>query len=359
MRVLVAAGRPFVPEEVTGAVRDLDTLLQLLSAEGHSCEVVAEAGSRLRLIARRVQTVMRAGPLAYFDRRNGYPHLRAFPGQVVRLAVERIVGFKPDIVLTALEDSIAIATEAVRTKTPVLISVLDNNYRWLNGTLPESSLVGLICNSCFIRERVRERFGKDPEVIYPCIRLADYRADPVEPAFITLVNPVYEKGVNTALQLAKLLPHRRFQFVRGWKIPWKYAWRNELRMRAAVNVTCRRRTLDMRPIYAQTSILIAPSVCEEAFGRVILEAHASGIPVIASRIGGIPEAVGSGGLLLAPDATAEDWAQAVESVLNDNALRARLSAHARSNAARPEFDSQRIAHRFLEVAAAHLVRCRV
>jgi glycosyltransferase involved in cell wall biosynthesis len=59
-----------------------------------------------------------------------------------------------------------------------------------------------------------------------------------------------------------------------------------------------------------------------------------------------------------PEASPEEWAQAVESVLTDGALRSRLSAQALANAARPELDPECIADRFLEVAAAHVARCR-
>ena len=43
--------------------------------------------------------------------------------------------------------------------------------------------------------------------------------------------------------------------------------------------------------YSRASLVIVPSVNEEGFGRVILEALASSTPVIASNLGGIPEAM--------------------------------------------------------------------
>ena len=357
MRILYALGRHFVPERRSGAELSAHTLLQILTAEGQQCEVVAVAARGWRLLKNRIQALAWRRPLAYLDRRNGYITHRAFPGGVVQLVGERIAEFRPDLVITALEASPAIAAVAVRARVPVLLSILDNLYLWLDGPLPETPLMGLICNSLFTRDRVRERFGLSPEVVYPCVRFEDYRITRIEPRFVTFVNPVYHKGLDKALRLAKLLPHRRFQFVRGWKQPWRIALENELRVRAAANVTYRWRTSDMRSIYARTKVLVVPSLWEESFGRVILEAQVSGIPVIATRIGGIPEALGSGGILLPPDAPAEEWATAVESVLNDDALRARLSEQARANTERPEFDPQRIASHFLEVAAAHIGRC--
>ncbi len=71
-------------------------------------------------------------------------------------------------------------------------------------------------------------------------------------------------------------------------------------------------TQDELPIYYSGSdILIVPSVHEEGFGRVILEALACGTPIIGSRRGAIPEAMDeSVGKLI--DVNPESIKQAVE-----------------------------------------------
>jgi len=64
--------------------------------------------------------------------------------------------------------------------------------------------------------------------------------------------------------------------------------------------------------------LLLPSLWYEAQPRVILEAYAAGVPVIASRIGGIPDLVlhDRSGYLVEP-AEAAEWASAVERLLDD------------------------------------------
>lgn len=76
-------------------------------------------------------------------------------------------------------------------------------------------------------------------------------------------------------------------------------------------------------IFALTSIDHGRSV--EGFGLVYLEASACGLPVVAHRVGGVPEAVdeGSTGLLVEPG-DREALTGAFRSLIEDSALRRRL-----------------------------------
>jgi glycosyltransferase involved in cell wall biosynthesis len=57
--------------------------------------------------------------------------------------------------------------------------------------------------------------------------------------------------------------------------------------------------------------VLVPSLGYEAFGRTIVEAYAAGVPVVASRIGALPEVVEEGvtGLLAEPG-DPDSWAEA-------------------------------------------------
>jgi glycosyltransferase involved in cell wall biosynthesis len=46
---------------------------------------------------------------------------------------------------------------------------------------------------------------------------------------------------------------------------------------------------DVRPYYAAIDMLAAPTLVTETFGRVSIEAQASGVPVLCSNLGGLPE----------------------------------------------------------------------
>jgi glycosyltransferase involved in cell wall biosynthesis len=77
--------------------------------------------------------------------------------------------------------------------------------------------------------------------------------------------------------------------------------------------------------WRRCSIAVAPSAWPEPFGVVVLEAMAAGRPVIASRIGGLPDMVvdGETGLLVSPDDPAA-LRTALERLLTDRDLREQL-----------------------------------
>ncbi|SHJ86811.1 Glycosyl transferases group 1 [Paramaledivibacter caminithermalis DSM 15212] len=54
----------------------------------------------------------------------------------------------------------------------------------------------------------------------------------------------------------------------------------------------------MKPIYARSKVLLVPSICHEGFGRIIIEANINQVPVIASNVGGIKEAMGDGQVII-------------------------------------------------------------
>ena len=69
---------------------------------------------------------------------------------------------------------------------------------------------------------------------------------------------------------------------------------------------------------------------------VTTEACAAGLPIVATDVGGVREAVhnGENGLLVPYHAGAEDWAAALETLIDHPALRARMGAAARRLAER-------------------------
>lgn len=97
------------------------------------------------------------------------------------------------------------------------------------------------------------------------------------------------------------------------------------------NITWAGYQTDLQSWYAAMDVLVQSALWAEAMGLVILEALQMGIPVIAARIGGIPEIIddGTNGLLVTPG-DEDALRQALARFVEDNSLREHLQHGARS-----------------------------
>ncbi|MCY1019040.1 glycosyltransferase family 4 protein [Pyxidicoccus sp. MSG2] len=109
-------------------------------------------------------------------------------------------------------------------------------------------------------------------------------------------------------------------------------------------------TGDMRPLYAAMDVAVVPSEWLEPFGRVSIEAQASGVPVLASRIGGLPETLleGETGLLLPPGDEAA-WRDALVTVADMPPERRRAMGEAGMRFVRERFSTERIVEEFIDL----------
>lgn len=120
--------------------------------------------------------------------------------------------------------------------------------------------------------------------------------------------------------------------------------------------------IDMPGIYNLADVLVVPSVSEggttEGAPMVVLEAFASGVPVVASRIGGLPEMITDGETgFLVPEGSPRDLAEALERLLGDPALRLELGRRARA-VAETTFGAEGMGRRFASLYAGLIARRR-
>ena len=105
--------------------------------------------------------------------------------------------------------------------------------------------------------------------------------------------------------------------------------------------------------YQASDLLVLPALSVrddvEGFGIVILEAAAAGVPCVAMRVGGIPDAVANGksGVLLEPDDYASMTATLVN-LLRDNEARQALGDYARRRVA-AEFAWPAVIQKYAEI----------
>jgi len=104
--------------------------------------------------------------------------------------------------------------------------------------------------------------------------------------FVTMINPCELKGVSIFIGLAHEFTDVDFAAVPTWGADQELL----ARLRELPNVRILEPADNIEEILRQTRILLVPSLWPETFGYVVPEAMLRGIPVMASNIGGLPEA---------------------------------------------------------------------
>jgi len=91
---------------------------------------------------------------------------------------------------------------------------------------------------------------------------------------------------------------------------------------------------DVPQLLAQTDVVVLATITQEAFGRVILEAQAAGVPVVATKVGGVVEIIDheKTGLLVLPK-DIDAMANAVLRLLKDKTLATKIVEHAKERLA--------------------------
>lgn len=119
---------------------------------------------------------------------------------------------------------------------------------------------------------------------------------------VLFVGRLFEiKGVKLLLKVASFCPAITFIFIGDG--PLAKEVQSEALRRDNVIFIGGVENRKMASFYNAADVVIVPSLYEEGFGRVILEALSCGTPVIASNRGGVPEALDpSVGMLIEPSA---------------------------------------------------------
>ena len=210
-----------------------------------------------------------------------------------------------------------------------------------------------IANSQFTARIFANRFGVRPAVIHQPIASADYKVSP-RGTYVLFVSPLPRKGAERALELAEHFPSIPFRFPESWLLRTDEARPFHERAERAGNIRWHGPAADMREAFAGARLVLMPSVWPESWGRTASEAGVSGIPVLGARVGGLPEAVGPGGVLIDPLAPVEHWIDALDRLWHDGDHHRTLANAARIYATRPEIDVERVTDRMLaEIVRPH------
>lgn len=341
--IAFVSGNPHIPQVVGGVEVNTHALAGELVRRGNSVSVLAKLSLRTGFGLWRAALNAAARRKLWVDKDLGYPVFRS-------REPARDVGALPAPAVAIVQNGpmLDLAAGFERCGTPTVAYLHGLSFEHWRGDPACFPFRGYLANSRFTAERLRNRFGLEAVVLPPLFRREDY-ATPVTGNLVTLINPVAVKGVDLALRIAALCPDIPFAFVRGWPLGLREEADLRRKLRPLGNVVLRERTDDMRSIYRDTRILLVPSQWEdETWGRVVTEAQFSGIPVIASARGGLPEAVGPGGVILEHDAPAAIWAHTVAELWSDLCRYERLSTAALDHSQRAALDPDRHVTKLVE-----------
>jgi len=204
----------------------------------------------------------------------------------------------------------------------------------------------VFCVSGFVLDQVRDLAGPRAERVDHFINTDRFRPDPAvrrqvrhtmgagdEFVAVTVAYLIKAKGIDIAIKALAQLPEDVVLWVVG-EGPEQgnlEALARELGLERRARFLGPKRNVE--PILQAADCALCPSVWAEAAGLVNLEALACGLPVIASRIGGIPEFIADGrtGYLITPGDHRE-LADRIQRLMSDEPLRRRMGQEARSDA---------------------------
>jgi glycosyltransferase involved in cell wall biosynthesis len=347
VRLIVLSHSLFLPDAIGGSERSMHTLLTSLVRRGWSVEVVCQRG---------VEREQLAAP----DQELGYPCYRVPTEQLFAQIDARLEEFRPDAALAGVYSmSIfllqhALARGVIGFYYPTVPEKMTHKYGPLF-RLPKG--IHALANSEVTADALREVGTTDIAIVRPLVDLEMYRARGQRTRqFITFINPIPVKGVAVALQVAKQMPDRKFLFVRAkWAVSPAGGLASDvfLGSNSLPNVSVWEPQEDMRRVYEVTDVLLFPSQWEEPAGRVVLEAHVNGIPVVASRVGGIADQMGNGGILIDRRNDVTAFIRALRGLESPGEYR-RYSDLALANSRRAELQPEFQVDRFVEYLTRHL-----
>ncbi len=264
---------------------------------------------------------------------------------------------------------LVLTTHSLEPRRPWKAEQLGRGYEascWIERTAFHEA-DGVIAVSSAMKEDVRRLYGVPEDRIevipngvdhthfHPCNApsvLESYGIDPDQPYILMVARMTRQKGIAHFLRMAVHI-QLPIQVVLCAGSPDTEAVRQEtargvdaLRRHSLHRVIWKEETVppeDLPVLYSHAAVFVCPSVYEP-FGIINLEAMACGTPVVASSVGGIPDAVAQDetGILVPfeplgpsrpeprdPDRFARDLARAVESLMREPETRRAMAEKAR------------------------------
>lgn len=354
MRILLAANASYVPPR-GGATRSNLIWLDHLASSGHECRVTAAAlpqsAEKERQLAEEGLAAPRRSQSGVEVSERGTIRIHAAETPALRSETlrQQVREFDPDWVMVSSEDvGQALLAEAV-SAAPGRVVYLAHTPQFFpfgpaswspneNGAALVRRAAGIVVIGEHMKGYVKRHLGRDAQVIHPPIYGGGPWPNQAKPdrGLVTIFNPCRVKGIDIFLATAARLPDVEFGAVPGWGTT-----RDDLdRIRERPNIRLLPNRHDIDELFAETRVLLMPSLWYEGFGLTAMEAMLRGIPVVASDSGGLEEAKRGTGYVIPvqaysryrpefderampwPEPVEQDagpWANAVQRLLTDRA----------------------------------------
>ena len=304
------------------------SVLKYLSSKGYKCEAVCyahpEPGSAFK------------NEVVNWD---GIK-VHRIPGMNAQTMLSFFQTHKPDLVITQSYDAPVIVDVAKQLGIKTIFGV----HFWRNICEVQDNFIGMLerpLESVHMREDLHRVFRNADKVyvnseymrravnryvkinidriICPIMDRERVVAKERNPEYVVLINPDVGKGGRLFLKLSEILPYPDIKLMNvGFGndfLPENREINKEIRESSRIKSLDR--TDDISKVYAIAKVILLPSLVDETFSMVALEAMANGIPVLASNLGNLRFLVTKGGKTLDPFDIFR-WKEEIEHLCFDN-----------------------------------------
>lgn len=308
MRILLAQNSLYYPAH-GGGDKSNRLLLEALSDRGHACQVVARVHTSFgaeehrrylgELAQRSVSGVSFEDGVVRFPHNGVEVHAVTSHPNFRGYFARRIAAFEPEVILVSTDDPAQVLLETALGPNSARVVYLTRTTLALpfgpECAFPSQEKTellrqtdGVVGVSRYVADYIRKWSGIQTLTLPisllepgPCASLGRFDNE-----LVTMVNPCAVKGIAIFLALAGKMPEVQFAAVPVWGTTAE----DLAALNRRPNVRVLEAVDNIDDILKRTRVLLAPSLWAEARSRIVVEAMLRGIPVLASNVGGIPEA---------------------------------------------------------------------